>query len=376
MASAKFTVPFLKSSEIEEAITYDLLTLIEISGFTKPISGLSVSLDGEYDGLRISGGKGPRGPVKETKYSLEVGGQLYYEKVGIVISEDVAQPADSFVEAEQITATAYVKIISYTGKFNSQPQDVKIIQGITKNNWQEIKSGTSPDIVSFITSGSQPITYIGTSTGYGKAEYWDDTSNTGGEGSPFDGSDAKNIFRIEKPLSEAAKEAESTYSVNLYSADSEFNKSGDITGLILSKCYLLSLKLFCSEILYLDSSNNDLTTVDLSKQTKMTYLDLSYNKLTSLDISKLLQLDTVKVVNNIGLTSLDFTNLTKIKYVDIIGTGITSTNLDNLLISLNNSATGSGYLFLSLDQWTSRTSASDVAVNNLQKFKKWNISVK
>ncbi|WET05007.1 T9SS type A sorting domain-containing protein [Flavobacterium sp. YJ01] len=71
---------------------------------------------------------------------------------------------------------------------------------------------------------------------------------------------------------------------------------------------------------YLDCSDNNLTTIDLSKNLSLTYLDCSSNRLTNIDISKNLALQTLKCDNidnhhNRGLTTIDVSNNLALTYL-------------------------------------------------------------
>ena len=58
--------------------------------------------------------------------------------------------------------------------------------------------------------------------------------------------------------------------------------------------------------------NNQLTSLDVSKNTELNYLNIAYNQLTSLDVSKNTKLDCLDCGGN-QLTSLDISNNTKLK---------------------------------------------------------------
>ena len=62
----------------------------------------------------------------------------------------------------------------------------------------------------------------------------------------------------------------------------------------------------------LDCSNNKLTTLDVSKNSRLVYLDCGHNKLTTLDVSKNTRLETLYCGNN-KLTTLDVSKNTRLK---------------------------------------------------------------
>ncbi|MFL0081185.1 InlB B-repeat-containing protein [Tenacibaculum maritimum] len=82
-------------------------------------------------------------------------------------------------------------------------------------------------------------------------------------------------------------------------------------------------------ITFLDSSNNNLTTLDLSKNTKLTTVWISKNNLTHLDLSKNIHLTGLSIYEN-SLTNIDLSNNTSL-------TNFTCSNnqLTNLDISKN-----------------------------------------
>ena len=85
----------------------------------------------------------------------------------------------------------------------------------------------------------------------------------------------------------------------------------DITELDISYCNLTSLKgiEYFEALTHLDCWNNELTSLDLSKNTALTILDCSSNQLTSLDVSKNTALTQLNCYDN-QLTSLDISNNT------------------------------------------------------------------
>jgi Leucine-rich repeat (LRR) protein len=61
---------------------------------------------------------------------------------------------------------------------------------------------------------------------------------------------------------------------------------------------------------------NQLTSLDLSKHTKLVYLEAGANKLTSIDLSKNIDLELITISEN-QLTSLDLSNNTNLLYLDV-----------------------------------------------------------
>ena len=70
-----------------------------------------------------------------------------------------------------------------------------------------------------------------------------------------------------------------------------------------------------TELVYLDCYNNKLTQLDMSRNTKLTYLDCSDCKITKLNIANNVLLDTLYCENN-ELTELDISNNTELVYLD------------------------------------------------------------
>jgi Leucine-rich repeat (LRR) protein len=74
--------------------------------------------------------------------------------------------------------------------------------------------------------------------------------------------------------------------------------------------------------------NNQLTTLDVSKNVALAYLDCDTNQLTSLDVSKNLSLGNIQCRNNL-LTSLDVSINTNLKSLDCSSNKLTSLNFKN-----------------------------------------------
>jgi Leucine-rich repeat (LRR) protein len=77
---------------------------------------------------------------------------------------------------------------------------------------------------------------------------------------------------------------------------------------------------------YLNCLYNQLTSLDLSKNTALTTLYCSWNQLASLDLSKNTALTQLNCDSN-GLTSLDVSKNTALTYLDCYGNGLTSLDL-------------------------------------------------
>ncbi|QOD61544.1 T9SS type A sorting domain-containing protein [Polaribacter haliotis] len=78
----------------------------------------------------------------------------------------------------------------------------------------------------------------------------------------------------------------------------------------------------------LNIRNNNLTTVDLSKNTKLTWLSIDKNQLTDLDISALANLEVVYAGEN-KITNIDVSNNTKLKKLWLNTNEITSLDISN-----------------------------------------------
>ena len=78
----------------------------------------------------------------------------------------------------------------------------------------------------------------------------------------------------------------------------------------------------------LDCSENDITSLDISNNPKLTYLDCYDNQLTSLDVSNNTALTTLSCSYN-QLTSLDVSNNTELEYLICYRNQLTSLDLSN-----------------------------------------------
>ena len=79
---------------------------------------------------------------------------------------------------------------------------------------------------------------------------------------------------------------------------------------------------------YLDCGSNQITNLDVSKNTALEYLNCSYNKLTNLDVSKNTALERLTCYTN-PLTNLDVSNNAALKKLDCTGNHLTSLDVRN-----------------------------------------------
>ena len=114
----------------------------------------------------------------------------------------------------------------------------------------------------------------------------------------------------------------------------------ELTTLDISKNTAL-VKLYCSwnHLTSLDITNNvalkrllcydnELTSLDVSKNTALTYLDCEENKITALDISMCTELESLTCGYN-ELTQLDISNLTYLEYLDCYDNNLTTLDVSN-----------------------------------------------
>lgn len=93
-------------------------------------------------------------------------------------------------------------------------------------------------------------------------------------------------------------------------------------------------------LVYFDCLNNALTSLDLSKNTKLRYLNCNGNKLLSLDLSNNKFLDTIYCKSN-SLTNINLSSQTNLKALDISSNQISNleltanTKLENLACTNN-----------------------------------------
>ena len=114
----------------------------------------------------------------------------------------------------------------------------------------------------------------------------------------------------------------------------------ELTTLDISKNTAL-VKLYCSwnHLTSLDITNNvalkrllcydnELTSLDVSKNTALTYLDCDENMITALDISMCTELESLTCGYN-ELTQLDISNLTYLEYLDCCDNYLTTLDVSN-----------------------------------------------
>ncbi len=125
-----------------------------------------------------------------------------------------------------------------------------------------------------------------------------------------------------------------------------------------SKSYTITIK---GNIKSLYSMRNNLTSLDVSKNTALTELNCSINNLTSLDVSKNTKLTLLSCYDN-NLTSLDVSKNTALKFLCCDDNNLTSldvsknTKLTLLYCNSNNfSASALNQIFRDLPQVTSGT---------------------
>ena len=114
----------------------------------------------------------------------------------------------------------------------------------------------------------------------------------------------------------------------------------ELTTLDISKNTAL-VKLYCSwnHLTSLDITNNvalkrllcydnELTSLDVSKNTALTYLDCEENKITALDVSMCTELESLTCGDN-ELTQLDISNLTYLEYLDCYDNNLTTLDVSS-----------------------------------------------
>ena len=117
-------------------------------------------------------------------------------------------------------------------------------------------------------------------------------------------------------------------------------EDNELTTLDISKNTAL-VKLYCgmNYLTSLDITNNvalkrllcydnELTSLDVSKNTALTYLDCEENKITALDISMCTELESLTCGYN-ELTQLDISNLTYLEYLDCCDNYLTTLDVSN-----------------------------------------------
>lgn len=123
-----------------------------------------------------------------------------------------------------------------------------------------------------------------------------------------------------------------------YLVDVDVNKDGAITvreaqaviGLDLIGCYISEMPeiKYFTRLEHLECGDNQLTSLDVSKNTALIYLDCFGNQLTSLAVSDNTALVELDCGEN-HLTSLDVSNCTALTYLMCGGNQITSLDLSN-----------------------------------------------
>ena len=101
----------------------------------------------------------------------------------------------------------------------------------------------------------------------------------------------------------------------------------DCSGMHIST--LKGVELF-PDLTYLDCSGNQLTSLDVSKNTALTELSCADNQLTSLDVSGLTALTNLECDRN-QLTSLDVSDCTALTILDCYGNQLTSLDVSGCM---------------------------------------------
>ena len=196
---------------------------------------------------------------------------------------------------------------------------------------------------------------IGTSTGYIKVNYWDETSEILGQGStyptnPMAAIGLNSIIQINKTI-----DVNDTYSdrtMSIYSCDVD----GNITGSII---YVETLSLnfdsidvtSCRELYFLYINHTQITSLDLSNSTNLFRLSCDGTPISSLDITGL---------NNLWGLYCDDTNLDSSDNDSLLDLLSSRYNRNDGLMTLT--PIGADRVFNSN---TGRTSASDTSYNTL-----------
>ena len=123
-----------------------------------------------------------------------------------------------------------------------------------------------------------------------------------------------------------------------------------------------------SDLIDLDCSGNQLTSLDLSKNTALTKLDCSYNRLISLNVSGCTALTSLDCSNN-QLTSLDVSGCTNLTSISCSENNINGEAMTKLVKGLPHSPGGRFYVAKYFDD-KNRCSFSDV---NIARSKGWNV---
>ena len=165
------------------------------------------------------------------------------------------------------------------------------------------------------------------------------------------------INAVDKNSDGQISEKEASVVESLYLSDKSIRNMDEIkyfTALTTLRCdnnQLTSLDVSKNTALTsLNCGNNQLTSLDVSKNTALTYLDCWNNQLTSLDLSKNTALTTLSCYDN-QLTSLDVSKNTALTYLSCGNNQLTS-----LDVSKNTA-------LIYLDCWNNQLTSLDVSKN-------------
>ena len=86
-------------------------------------------------------------------------------------------------------------------------------------------------------------------------------------------------------------------------------------------------------LVYLDCYDNKLTELDVTKNTALVQLDFDRNQITSIDLSKNIWLEELYCAGN-GLTKLDVSTIQALEMIQCYNNKISGQNMDNLIGSL------------------------------------------
>lgn len=100
----------------------------------------------------------------------------------------------------------------------------------------------------------------------------------------------------------------------------------DISGNSVSR--LTGIEYF-SNLERFDCSNNSLTTISLSQNTRLRELNASNNNLTSIDLMKNILLERLDISNNKEISILDLSNNKELTHLYVMGLGISELDLTN-----------------------------------------------
>ena len=133
-----------------------------------------------------------------------------------------------------------------------------------------------------------------------------------------------------------------------------------------------SMVSICSELIELYCSNNKLTSLDLSANTKLQEINASSNKLTALDVRHLSELTHLYLWSNSDLKAIDVSKNTKLEFLSVSHCKLTSLNVSNnrKLVELfvyNNQLTAldvrSNYMLKTLACYENQITALDLSYN-------------